>query len=337
MIHLFPLKTIPIIKKNKYLNPYSPNSKRRIFHFLLWQAGFYDDKSPPESIPDGFAYPKLKTQEKKTPYSALWINHSSFLIQIESITILTDPIWSTRCSPLSCIGPKRNHAPPLQLSELSGVDIVLISHDHYDHLDSYSVTQLYKSFPNILWVVPSGVASWFHRRGITNTVELSWWESKLFHFSRSPITIEVTAVPSQHFSGRGLFDHNKTLWCGFVATIFRNQEIERRFYFVGDTGYNERIFQEIGDSFGRMDLSLIPIGTYLPKRFMSPVHINPSQAVTIHNQVHSSLSIGMHWYTFRLSEEKRLQPAYDLLRAMQKANLDPLSFRAILPGDTVYW
>ena len=328
---------MPLIKKNKYRNPYSPNSKRKLFHYLLWQTGFYNDHLPSQSIPMGFSYPSPVGKVRKTSYSAVWINHSSFLLHVDSITILTDPIWSARCSPVSCIGPRRNHAPPLQLSELSQVDMVLISHDHYDHLDSYSIDELYKCFPNIIWVVPKGVASWFHKRGIKKTIELSWWHSKTIHFPKTSLKIEVTAVPAQHFSGRGLFDHNKTLWCGFVATIFRNNTVDRKFYFVGDTGYNEKIFHEIGQHFGKMNLSLIPIGTYLPKRFMSPVHIDPEQAVKIHREVHSSLSIGMHWYTFRLSEEKRLQPAYDLWLAMQKAKLDPLSFRAILPGNTIYW
>lgn len=337
MIYLFPLKTMPLIKKNKYFNPYAPKSNRKLYHYFLWQIGYYKDNKFPKPIPKGFTYPKPRSQQKKTPYSVFWVNHSSFLLQVHSLTILTDPIWSARCSPVQGIGPKRLHKPPIALADLSRVDMVLISHDHYDHLDSYSVKQLYKSFPDIIWVIPSGVASWFHQRGIKNTVELSWWGSSTLHFPKSSITIEITAVPAQHFSGRGIFNDNKTLWCGFVATVFRKNKVEKRFYFVGDTGYNERIFREIGERFHSMDLSLIPIGAYSPKRFMDPVHIDPEQAVKIHSDVHSSLSIGMHWYTFRLSEEKRLQPAYDLWLAMQKANLDPLSFRAILPGDTIYW
>lgn len=337
MTYLFPLKTMPLIKKNKYFNPYAPKSNRKLYHYFLWQIGYYKDNKFPETIPKGFTYPKPRSQQKKTSYSAFWINHSSFLLQVDSITLLTDPIWSTRCSPVPGVGPKRLHKPPIALTALSCVDMVLISHDHYDHLDSHSVKQLYKSFPHILWVIPKGVASWFHKRGIKNLVELSWWESRTLHFSKNSIKIEITAVPAQHFSGRGVFNDNKTLWCGFVANVFRKNRLERKFYFVGDTGYNERIFREIGDRFNGMDLSLIPIGAYLPKRFMDPVHIDPEQAVKIHSDVHSSLSIGMHWYTFRLSEEKRLQPAYDLWLAMQKAKLDPLSFRAILPGDTIFW
>lgn len=337
MILPFPKKTMPLIKKNKYFNPYSIKSNRKLYHYALWQLGYYKDKKGSKPIPKNFAYPQPIKERKKTPYSASWINHSSFLLNIDSIIILTDPIWSQRCSPIGFIGPKRLHRPALSLSEISRVDMVFISHNHYDHLDSYSVTELHKSFPKIIWVVPIGVASWFHKRGIKNIIELSWWDSKNFYFSERATTIEITAVPTQHFSGRSFFDDNKTLWCGFVATIFRNKKLERRFYFVGDTGYNKTIFQEIGDHFSSIHLSLIPIGAYLPKRFMDPVHIDPEQAVTIHHQVHSSLSIGMHWYTFRLSEEKRMQPAYDLWRAMKKASLDPLTFRALLPGDTVHW
>ncbi|MEI6243107.1 MAG: MBL fold metallo-hydrolase, partial [Chlamydiota bacterium] len=159
-------------------------------------------------------------------------------------------------------------------------------------------------------------------------VELSWWES----FSYKGI--EFHAVPAQHFSGRGLWDRNKTLWAGFVIEVPFQQE-KKKIYFAGDTGYNPHDFKLIGKNFGAMDLSLLPIGSYLPEKFMHPIHINPSHAVQIHEDVHSKLSIGMHWKTFSLGDEPLDQPPYDLFLALQKKQIPYSKFLAIQPGTYV--
>lgn len=267
-----------------------------------------------------------------------WVNHSTFLIQIEGVHILTDPIWSDRCSPLKKLGPKRHHPPPFRISELPRIDYVLISHNHYDHLDKDSVLKLFKRFPEITWIVPMGVKAWFLKKGISKILELSWWdEFSIASKSHPHLNLKVTAVPSQHFSGRRGYDLNQTLWVGWVVECERQKKPLKRFYFVGDTGYNHYDFKKIGEKWGSMDLSLIPIGSYSPRKFMSPVHIDPQSAVQIHQEVGSHLSIGMHWKTFRLSDESPHQPPYDLFVSLQKRGIDPLSFLVLEPGHAINW
>ena len=169
-------------------------------------------------------------------------------------------------------------------------------------------------------------------------MELSWWESRSVTQLEYPdIGLKVTAVPTQHFSGRGLFNKNKTLWVGYVIEFTTNNSELKRLYFVGDTGYNDKDFKEIGKTFKKMDLSLIPIGAYIPKKFMSPVHIGPSKAVQIHQETRSQLSLGMHWKTFHLSEEGKDQPPYDLYCELKRKKIPLKQFRTLNIGQTINW
>ena len=268
------------------------------------------------------------TFEQVHPW-AMWLGHSTYLLSVNDKQFLTDPIWSNRCSPVPFMGPKRKHPAPLPIEHLPQIDYVLISHDHYDHLDRRSVAKLHARFPNITWVVPMGVKVWFEKLGITKVVELSWWEDVTIDS-----TFRITAVPSQHFSGRRAPDMNKTLWAGYVV---ENVLDAKTFYFVGDTGYNEVDFKEIGKKFSRIDLSLIPIGAYSPRKFMASVHAEPKDSVKIHIEVSSRLSLGMHWKTFCLSEEPMEQPPFDLFLAMKEQKLDPSYFLPIEPGQKINW
>jgi N-acyl-phosphatidylethanolamine-hydrolysing phospholipase D len=267
----------------------------------------------------------------------MWINHSTFLIKVENVHILTDPIWSQRCSPVSFFGPKRRHPPALALKTLPKIDYVLISHNHYDHLDKKTVLELFALYPDITWLVPLGVQSWFTKLGISKVFEHTWWESRELSNPASSLKISITAVPAQHFSGRNTKDINSTLWVGWVVEFKKDNSHSKRFYFVGDTGYNPYDFKKIGEHWQEMDLSLIPIGSYVPRKFMSPVHIEPFDAVRIHQEVKSKLSIGMHWKTFRLSDEPLNQPPYDLYLALQKEGIDPSHFLALEPGHEINW
>ena len=280
---------------------------------------------------------KMKKAVLQKP-QVTWINHSTFLIEIDGVRLLTDPIWSDRCSPVNFIGPKRQHQPAISLSQLPSIDVVLISHDHYDHLDKKTVVHLIEHFPKIMWIVPLGLKKWFQKRGALNIMELSWWESRYFNQLKFPeIGLQVTAVPTQHFSGRGLFKKNRTLWVGYVIEFTTKENELKRLYFAGDTGYNDQDFKAIGRTFQEIDLSLIPIGAYIPKKFMSPVHIDPSKAVQIHKELHSNLSLGMHWKTFHLSEEGAEQPPYDLYCELKRKNIDPKHFRVLNAGQTINW
>ncbi|MBS0629062.1 MAG: MBL fold metallo-hydrolase [Verrucomicrobia bacterium] len=312
----------------RYINPHIGNIRRKTKDFLLWSLGFFRDH-PFELVPEGFTYPIPHREHDPNQPWAMWIGHSTYLISIGGVHLLTDPIWSKRCSPVPFFGPKRKTAPPLKISQLPKIDYVLISHDHYDHLDRRTVERLRRRFPHILWIVPKGVKKWFEKRGIKQVVELDWWEEAYIEGA-----FKVSAVPTQHFSGRTTPHANRTLWLGYV---FEELNTKKTFYFVGDTGYNPYDFKAIGARFPKIDLSLIPIGAYSPRQFMSTVHIEPKDAVHIHKDVGSKFSLGMHWKTFRLSEEPQEQPPYDLLKALKAQNIDPKTFLAPDPGIKINW
>lgn len=332
---------IPYLKRgNRFVNPHVDGTKKGIWDFLLWRCGrFHDEvKDVIAQIPEGFAYPNPKEKVEEKAPKVSWVNHCTFLLEFEGVKILTDPIWGERCSPSRWIGPKRLSAPSISLEEIESLDMVLVSHNHYDHLDKDVVKVLNQNHPGLLWVIPRGMRGWFNKLGIKQTVELYWWEKT--HVSlqgHAGVDFVITATPAQHFSGRGLFDTGQTLWSGFVVECRKEGSEPKQFYFVGDTGYNDKDFKAIGEYFGPMDLSMIPIGTYIPHEFMAPVHICPHKAVEIHSEVGSKLSVGMHWKTFRLSEEKRMQPPYDLLTHLKAKEIPPLQFRCLELGQTINW
>lgn len=320
----------------RFTNPFQEKVKKSLFDVLLWQFGYFNDEEARAKPPKGFTYPRpLEMISSKD--AATFINHSTYLIEVEGVHILTDPIYAKRCSPLPFIGPKRAHLPGIAFESLPQIDIVLISHDHYDHLCKKTVKKLHKRYPNITWFVPSGLKKWFNRRGISRVVELAWWEHSVLAFESKNIKMTITAVPAQHFSGRWGWHTNTTHWAGYVVEIEREKGEVKRFYFVGDTGYNSQDFRKIGERFGSIDLSLIPIGSYAPTQFMAPVHIDPKGAVDIHLETRSKLSLGMHWKTFKLSSEGADQPPYDLYLEIRKRNLNPRKFLPLEPGERVEW
>jgi N-acyl-phosphatidylethanolamine-hydrolysing phospholipase D len=301
--------------------------RRNFFDFLLWKMGKYDDLEFTEAPPELFTYPSSPRTYDRSEPSAVWIGHSTYLMDTKQRAFLTDPVWDRYCSPLPFRSLARKNDPPFPIEALPKLDAVLISHNHYDHLDAKAIQMLHWLQPHLRWFVPKQLSKWFARRGILCR-ELDWWESW------EGRGYKITAVPAQHFSGRTLLDKNKTLWNGYVVECLNTG---KAFYFVGDTGYNPFQFKQIGKRFPRLDLSLIPIGTYVPKRFMSPVHCNPYEAVEIHSDVHSRFSLGMHWNTFCLSDEPFDRPPYDLYLAMQQKNLPFDTFLPIDIGVYVNW
>lgn len=305
--------------RRRFINPHIEDSRRSIWDVILWKLGYYDDPTPKLSPPSDFIYPATPKNFSRGLPSAVWIGHSTYLIEVDGLTILTDPVWDKYCSPIPIRGLRRYNDPPIALADLPPIDIVLISHNHYDHLDAKTVAALHRFHPQIEWIVPEGLSPWFRRRGIHSIVEMARWKT---HATKECL---ITAVPAQHFSGRTLWDTNKTHWNGYVV-----ETRSKKLYFTGDTGYNSKDFKAIGEHFSYMDLSLIPIGTYAPKKFMQPVHIGPYEAVQIHQEVKSRLSLGMHWNTFRLSDEPYNRPPYDLYQAMNEKHLP---FETFLPID----
>ncbi len=325
-------------KRGRYFNPHVRSIKRSLWDVVLWQLGAYNDLFFPKKRPEDFSYPNPQEDvDLEKPY-AMWVNHSSFYLCVEGVHIITDPIWSERCSPFANFGPRRLHHPPCKVDDLPPIDIVVLSHDHYDHFDKRTLLEILKRNPEVIFLVPSGVKRRVLSLGAKNIIELSWGEAETICLSKAQdLDIQCTFVPSQHFSGRTPFDKNKTLWGGWVLDFKKLGQPFKKFYFVGDTGYNEQDFVKIGEVFGGFDLSLIPIGTYVPHLFMAPVHIGPKSAVKIHKEVKSKLSVGIHWNTFKLSSEGQKQPPYDLFLSMQKSKIDPLKFRVLDPGQCINW
>ena len=248
-----------------------------------------------------------------------WIGHSTFLIQVEGINILTDPIFNGNSSPVIGIGPKRHSPPGIPFDRLPPIDAVLQSHNHYDHLDLYTVKKLGDK-PR--YFIPLKLGQWFQDQKITNYAEMDWWDASMFK------GIRIVSVPIQHFSGRSLNDRNKTLWTGWVLETKRG-----KIFFAGDTGYSPH-FREIRDKLGPMRLALLPIGAYQPRWLMKTVHMDPPDAVSAHKDLQAKQSIGIHWGTFKLTDEPLGEPPLYLKKVMKGALMREDSFLVMKFGET---
>jgi len=257
--------------------------------------------------------------------AATWIGHSTFLLQLEGYRILTDPHFTERASPVTFAGPERTTPPGVSIDDLPSIDVIIISHNHYDHLDKRSIRKLLKRLPEQpLVLVPAGLAATLKSWGAEQVIELDWWGST------SDDRFTFTAVPVQHFSARTPFDRNRTLWAGWVIEDSRGGRI----FFAGDTGYSND-FREIRRRIGAMDLSLLPIGAYDPRWFMSPMHVDPEQSLQIHLDLKSRLSIGMHWGTFILTDEPMREPVERLAAERDRLKIPKESFVVLRHGQTV--
>ncbi|KAI9014705.1 beta-lactamase superfamily domain-containing protein [Gaertneriomyces semiglobifer] len=222
-----------------------------------------------------------------------WFGQSTCFVQMDGYNILTDPVFSSRTVG-EWLGPKRLRPAPCKLEELPKIDIVLISHDHYDHLDRNVVRELGNS---VKWYVPLGLKDWFAGYGVTNVVELDWWQECL-HDGK----LRIIGTPIQHWSGRHFFDVNRSLWSSFVV---KGPTVS--FFHCGDTGYCTA-FKEIGKRYGPITLAALPIGAYEPRWFLRHQHVDPDEACQIHTDLNASYSIGVHWGTFMMSDEHYLDP-----------------------------
>lgn len=254
-----------------------------------------------------------------TELQLTFINHSTTLIQVAGLNILTDPIWSDRCSASQWVGPKRFHAPPFPIEDLPPIDMILVSHNHYDHLDVASLVALAER-DNPRVYAGLGNADLLRGLGI-DAVDLDWGQA----VTHGPV--EIIGAETRHFSSRGLFDRNKTLWLGFVV-----KSEAGNVYFGGDTGYGPH-FAATGAEHGPFRLALLPIGAYGPRWFMGPIHQDPVEAVAAHNDLRAQTSVGIHFGTFRLTSEGQDDPIKEMAQARNEAGLPPDAFRALLPGE----
>jgi N-acyl-phosphatidylethanolamine-hydrolysing phospholipase D len=310
-----------------FKNLYS-DSNRGIGSLLKWQLGLGPHEPPnipPEEIPSykpAMAEPDWNRIENPDLHQIqiTWVGHSTFLIQMDGVNILTDPIFNDRSSPFSFGGIKRLAPPGIQFQDLPAIDVVLISHNHYDHLDKQTIERLGNK-PK--YFIPLDLTGWFKKRKIDHPIELDWWQSV------SMAGLKFHSVPAQHFSGRSPFDRNKTLWSAWVV-----EGKTGRIFFAGDTGYSP-VFKEIGERFGSMNVSIIPIGAYSPRWFMGPVHVNPPEAIKIHQDTNFQQSIASHWGTFKLSDEPIGEPPLYLEKALKEAGLDKKKFLIMKFGETL--
>lgn len=261
--------------------------------------------------------------EIKVGVKVTFVNHSTFLIQVKGVNILTDPIWSKHTSPVQFAGPKRMRPPGILFDDLPRIDYVLLSHNHYDHLDKGTMKKLIKIHDPLI-ITPLGVGKFIQRLGSRKVTDLDWWDEHEMVSS-----LKVASVPTQHFSGRGTYDRDATLWCGYVIMDGRDN-----IYFAGDSGYGN-FFKEIGSKYGKMKVSMIPIGAYLPRWFMSPIHISPDEAVKVHRDVNSELSIAMHFGTFPLADDGQNQPIVELGNAVKAEGIDEHVFKVLNEGESI--
>ncbi len=314
-----------------FKNLYIEDPSKTFFSFL-WMRMFGDEPwADHEKTASQVPFQMLELDRVENPSAdkmqVSWLGHSTFLVQYQGINLLTDPIFSNRAAPTSWAGPKRYTPHVVDYSLLPPIDYVVISHNHYDHLDDTAV-KLLGNRP--LYLVPLGVADWFLDQGIKadRVQELDWWQTVDPALTGEAIRVE--AQPSQHWSARGLFDRRETLWASW-----RVQMGDRSLWFAGDTGYNPILFKEIGRKSGPVDLALIPIGAYDPRSFMQTYHVDPDEAVMIHQDIGAARSIGMHWGTFPLTAEEPMDPVRRLAAAKLREGLGMMEFQALDLGQTI--
>lgn len=259
-----------------------------------------------------------------------WLGHSMFLLQHQNVNILTDPIFRDRASPTSFAGPKRYTPHPMDYAQLPAINWVVISHNHYDHLDTYTLRRLAEKSliqnQAIQFAVPLGLKEVLMDNNVLaeNIHTFDWWQSK------QDSHVKIEALPSQHWSARSLSDRQETLWASWAITIN-----DYKIWFGGDTGYNSVQFKQIGRHLGEVDLALIPIGGYAPRWFMQAYHVNPEEAIKIHKDIHSKFSVGMHWGTFPLTAEAPIAPVEELAKQRQLLNISDKEFIAMDIGQTL--
>ena len=329
----------PHHRDGTFQNNYVEFAPRGLATLLRWKFAAWRDGVPappaaptPAIVPDlGLIQGNAKAGARMAP-TVTWIGHATVLAQLGGLNVLTDPIFSDRASPLSFLGPRRAQKPGLWLHELPRIDLVVISHNHYDHLDVTSVKALAAQAGGPpLFVVPLGQKAWFAAEGIGNVVELDWWQSHRLG------DVEIVLTPVQHWSGRSLTDRLRTLWGGYA--LFSPQ---LHLFFAGDTGYSKD-FADIRERFaarqgaaqgGGFDIALLPIGGYEPRWFMESQHVTPDEAVRIHRDLGAKASLGIHWGTFELTDESLDEPPRALARARQAHGVADSAFFTLAIGQT---
>ncbi|WP_338845002.1 MBL fold metallo-hydrolase [Massilia sp. W12] len=337
----------PHHRPDGFQNNYQPFAKKKLGELLRWRWQAWR-KGPPQmqqALPH--VAPELAFIEanagaglQMTP-AATWIGHITVLLQCAGWNILTDPVFAQRCSPFQWLGPARRQPPALQIDQLPPLDLILLSHNHYDHMDEASLRRLMTrhSAPPLI-VCPLGHRAWFAKRGIFHVHELDWWDSLCLPQQQARQALEIVLTPAQHWSSRTPFDAMQALWGGFA--LFCQ---DAHLFFAGDTGYSPD-FADIRQRFaarqsarpdGGFDLALLPIGAYEPRWFMQSQHVNPAESVRIFQDLACRQALAVHWGTFQLTDEPLDQPPRDLAQALAAAGIAQERFAAVANGATLRW
>lgn len=297
-----------------------PTPDKSIGDLLKWNAG-----EKPQKIWAWRGVQPARPTRRVEDLRLTMINHATLLIQVSGLNILTDPIWSERTSPLSWAGPRRHHNPGIRFEDLPPIDVVLVSHNHWDHLDLPTLRRLSSEHrPRI--IAPLGNREYLHRHGIRGTEEVDWWQT-----IDLPEGAQVVSVPVQHWSTRTRIDLRKTLWSGYVIKTDRGNV-----YFAGDTGLGSgKVFSLAQQRHGPFRLALLPIGAYLPRWFMKDSHLSPADAIEAHRLLGASTSIAIHYGCFDLGNDSQDQAPTILRDELQKPAWKNVDFRILAPGQSL--
>ncbi len=306
----------------------SPEDRRGLSDFLRWRLQRLRDGVAPDPAADELPHEQPAVVDVAVDEIRLtWVGHATFLLQLPGANLLTDPVWSRRVSPVPWAGPARIREPGLDFDALPPIDAVLLSHDHYDHLDRPTVRRLHARFGAALrWIAPLGHADWLRGQGIENATDLDWWESTTLRTAEGEL--QVTALPARHWTRRGPAG-NRRLWASFALRAGK-----AGVYYGGDSGYAP-FYEQILAEHGPFDATLLPIGAYEPRWFMQPAHMCPEEAVQAYQELgESGLFAAMHWGTFRLSDEAPLDPPRRIRAAWGAAGLAPDRLWVPAHGET---
>jgi N-acyl-phosphatidylethanolamine-hydrolysing phospholipase D len=303
-----------------------PHDPKESFWLWKWEQMRH---GVPEAPPGGWQIPRVTTdtaalRANRAEPTATWIGHSSFLLQLGGLNILADPHFSPRASPVDFAGPRRIVGLPIDIPELPPIDVVVISHNHYDHLDTGTVKRLAAmQGGSPLFLVPLGLKAWFNEKGILRVEEFDWWQA------REERGVRFTLVPVQHWSKRTLTDTNRTLWGGWVIKGAGLNVVH-----AGDLGYSQDA-RDIAERLGPFDLAFIPIGAYAPRWFMKTMHVDVPEALRLRSDLRAARAVGMHWGTFEhLADEPLDEPPRELAKQRAAAGLSPEEFDVMKIGET---
>lgn len=303
----------------RFFNPGQPSTDRGIKDIWKWRTTAQTKPWPKHvAVQTAFPLPRSKS------IRVTMVGHATLLIQVDDLNILTDPVWSERTSPVSFVGPKRVSDPGISFDRLPHIDVVLLSHNHYDHLDMATLKRLVNAFDPLI-VTPLGNDVIIKKEIATARVVTGDWNDRI---AIGP-DAAVTVTRANHWSNRGLLDRRMALWASFMIDTSKG-----RVWFGGDTGYGDgTIFKEIRTRYGAPDVALIPVGAYEPRWFMASQHVDPTEAVQIFEDLNAKYAIGIHWGTFQLTDEGREAPRQELGQALVQAGIEPSRFIAAEPGE----